>query len=349
MKMTFRWFGEDDKVTLDEIRQIPVIDGIVTALSTPPGEAWEEKDIMRLKKTINDKNLEFEVVESVPVHEDIKLGAPSRDRYIDNYTKTIKRLGKAGVKVICYNFMPVFDWMRSDLHSKNEDDSISLAYDNDIVNKLNPLNLSDDLNLPAWDKTIGKERMKELLNIYKDFTEDRFFDNLKYFLDRIIPAAEESGVKMAIHPDDPPWSIYGLPRIIGNKDNLRRFLSLYESEHNGVTFCVGSFGSTDKNNLYDMIEIAKGRIHFVHMRNVLITGEKSFRETAHPSKCGSLDMYKILKTLYDNGFDCYIRPDHGRQIWSESGNRVGYGLYDRALGAMYLYGLMEAIIKGGKE
>ncbi|MFW5779961.1 MAG: mannonate dehydratase [Bacillota bacterium] len=349
MKMTFRWFGKDDPVTLEKIRQIPVINGIVTALDTPPGEVWENEQIKKLKKDINDKGLDFEVVESVPVHEDIKLGLSSRDKYIENYITTIKRLAKEGVKVICYNFMPVFDWMRSNLNKTNQDNSTSLAYDNDTVNKLNPLNLSEDLNLPAWDKSIGKERMKELLKIYSEFTEERFFDNLKYFLQKVIPAAEQANIKMAIHPDDPPWSIYNLPRIIGNFNNLKKFLSLYDSPSNGITFCTGSFGCSQKNDLYDMIKLAKGKIHFVHMRNVLITSEKSFQETAHPSKCGSMDMYKVLKTLYDNGFDGYIRPDHGRQIWGEQGNRAGYGLYDRALGAMYLYGLMEAIIKGGKN
>ncbi len=347
MKFTFRWYGEKDSITLEKIRQIPVIKGIVCSVyDTPPGEVWKRKDIAKIKQAAESNGLEFEVVESVPVHEDIKLGrVDTRDGYIDNYIETIKRLAEAGIKVICYNFMPVFDWMRSDLNKKNADGSLSLAYDNEVVNSLNPLTLSDDLNLPAWDKSIGRERMKELLETYQTFTEEQYFSNVKYFLDRIIPTAEACGIMMAIHPDDPPWSIYGLPRIIGKKENLQRFLNLNNSVNNGLTLCTGSLGVDADNNISELAQLAKGRIHFVHMRNVLITGEKSFQETAHPSECGSLDMYNILKTLVDNGFDGYIRPDHGRQIWGESGNAAGYGLYDRALGAMYLAGLYEAIKK----
>jgi len=346
MIMTFRWYGGSDPVTLKKIRQIPAVKGIVTSLyHIKPGEVWPDEEIIRVKKEIEDSGLSFEVVESVPVIEDIKLGAPTRDRYIDNYKETIKRLGKAGVKVICYNFMPVFDWLRSDLHSLNLDGSTSLSYDEKTVQSFNPLTVGDDLKLPAWDKSFTKERLIELLNIYKDFSEDQYFENLKYFLDRIIPTAEEAGVNMAIHPDDPPWSIFGLPRIIGNERNLKRFLELNKSVNNGVTFCTGSFGSSGENDLVKMIQMCKGRIHFAHLRNVKVTGNKCFRETAHPSEYGSIDMYKIVKTLHDIGFKGYIRPDHGRAIWDEEGT-TGYGLYDRALGAMYLAGLFEAVEKG---
>lgn len=350
MKFTFRWYGEKDPVTLDKIRQIPVLDGIVSAIDDIlPGEVWPYNKINKIKEQAQENGLKFEVVESVAVHEDIKLGVETRDVYINNYIETMRRLAGIGVKVICYNFMPVFDWMRSNLNKLNADGSTSLAYDDIIVKNLNPLTLSDDLNLPAWDKSIGKERMKELLNIYKKFSQEKYFDNLKYFLDRIIPVAEEVNIKMAIHPDDPPWSIYGLPRIIGSKENVKKFLSLNTSSHNGITLCTGSLGCFSENNIEELIELAKGRMHFVHMRNVLITGDRDFQETAHPSDCGSLDMYKIMKKLYDNGFDSYIRPDHGRQIWGEKDNRAGYGLYDRALGVMYLAGLAESIEKGGKN
>ncbi|HHT83774.1 MAG: mannonate dehydratase [Christensenellales bacterium] len=350
MKLTFRWYGDKDAVSLDKIRQIPVISGIVSAIDDIlPGEVWPQEQIEAIKNKANAHGLEFEVVESVAVHEDIKLGEKSRDKYIENYIETMKRLSRAGIKVICYNFMPVFDWMRSNLRFKNEDGSESLAYEHDKVIKFNPLTLSEDLNLPAWDKSIGKERMKKLLDIYNEFTDERYFANLKYFLDAVIPAAEKYDIKMAIHPDDPPWSIYGLPRIIGQERNFQKFLDLNKSAYNGVTFCAGSLGCYKNNDLEKMIEMAKGRIHFAHLRNVKIEGEKDFRETAHPSVCGSLDMYRLVKKLYDTGFDGYIRPDHGRQIWGESGNRAGYGLYDRALGAMYIAGLIEAIEKEAKN
>ena len=345
MKMTFRWYGHNDPVTLEKIRQIPSVTGIVSSLyHIKPGEVWPMQEIDSMKAEINAAGLQFEVVESVPVHEDIKLGVKSRDIYIENYKETIRRLGKVGVKVICYNFMPVFDWMRSDLGKQHKDGSSSLSYDNDTVTRLNPLTLSDDLKLPAWDKTFTKEKLVELLTIYKDYTEEQFFGNLKYFLDRIIPVAEEAGINMAIHPDDPPWSIYGLPRIIGNEKNIKKFLNLNKSTNNGITFCTGSLGCNPENNLVRMIDMCKGRIHFAHLRNVLITGYKCFEETAHMSDSGSLDMYEITKALIDGGFDGYIRPDHGRAIWGEKGVN-GYGLYDRALGAMYLTGLYEAISK----
>jgi mannonate dehydratase len=347
--MTFRWYGAKDSVTLDKIRQIPAVKGIVASLyHVPPGEVWESGEILALKKTINDAGLSFEVIESVPVHEDIKLGAPTRDKYIENYIETVRRLGKAGIKVICYNFMPVFDWMRSDLNKQNSDGSSVLAYDNKTVNDLNPLTLADDLKLPAWDKSFTKERLVNLLTTYQEYTEERFFDNVRYFLERVIPAAEEVGINMAIHPDDPPWSIYGLPRVIGNETNMKTFLDIVKSKNNGVTFCTGSFGSSPKNNLTEMIKVCSGRIHFAHLRNVLITGDKCFEEAGHLSEMGSIDMYAVAKALRDNGFDGYVRPDHGRAIWGEKGMN-GYGLYDRALGAMYLAGLFEAIDKGDKK
>lgn len=349
MNLTFRWYGPDDFITLDMIKQIPTMQGIVTSLyHIKPGEVWPQEEIDNLKELINKAGLEFEVIESVPVHEDIKLGVDTRDEYIANYQETVRRLAKVGVKVICYNFMPVFDWMRSDLDKKHDDGSSSLAYDDETVQRLNPLTLADDLKLPAWDKTFTKERLVNLLTTYQSYTEEKFFDNLKYFLDRVIPVAEEVGISMAIHPDDPPWSIYGLPRIIGNKKNLKRFLDLYPSVNNGVTFCTGSFGCSKDNNLVEMIELCKGRIHFAHLRNVLITGPKNFEESGHPSVCGSVDMYEVAKALYNSGFDGYVRPDHGRAIWGEKGKN-GYGLYDRALGAMYIRGLFEAIEKGDKK
>ena len=189
--------------------------------------------------------------------------------------------------------------------------------------------------------------MVGLLNAYKDIDEDKLFENVKYFLDRVIPVAEECDVLMAIHPDDPPWGIFGLPRIITDKVNLKRFLDLYPSKHNGVTFCTGSWGASVDNDLIEMIDIAKGRIHFAHLRNIKHTGYRKFEESGHLTSKGSLDMYKIVKALLDSGFDGYVRPDHGRMIWGETG-KPGYGLYDRALGAMYLYGLFEAVEQESK-
>ncbi len=339
--MTFRWYGKNDPVSIDKIRQIPVVDGVVSAVyNVPVGEVWDEESILEIKNTANQNGLSFEVVESVPVHEDIKLGAPDRDRLIANYAENVRRLSKHGVKCICYNFMPVFDWLRSDLSRTLSDGSEALAYDDSVVLALNPLKTS--LSLPGWDESYTHEQLVDLLNAYANIDEDKLFDNLKYFLDRVIPVAEECDVKMAIHPDDPPWGIFGLPRIITDAEHLKRFLDLNKSVYNGVTFCTGSFGADSGNDLYEMMDIAKGRIHFAHLRNIKFTGDRCFEESGHVSKNGSLDMLGIVRKLVADGFDGYVRPDHGRMIWGEHG-KPGYGLYDRALGAMYLYGLFEAV------
>lgn len=347
MKMTFRWYGVDDKIPLEYIRQIPGMTGVVSAIyDVPVGEVWPMDKILALKHTVEAQGLELEVIESVPVHEDIKMGLPSRDKYIANYQETLRNLAKAGVKVVCYNFMPVFDWTRSQLDYRLPDGSTALIYNQDTVLKMNPL--TGDLNLPGWDTSYTKDGMKSLLETYQSINEEKLWDNLQYFLERVIKTAEEVKIKMAIHPDDPPWSIFGLPRIITNKANLERFVNLVDSPYNGLTLCTGSLGVSPDNDIPAMIRYfgSKGKIHFGHVRNVKITGPKSFEESAHRSANGSLDMFEIMKAFHDIGFEGYIRPDHGRMIWGETG-RPGYGLYDRALGAEYLLGIWEALKKGG--
>ncbi len=339
--MTFRWYGEDDPVTLDKIRQIPGVTGIVSAIyDIPVGEVWPLERIIKLKETIEAKGLTLSVIESVPIHEDIKTGDGDRDRYIDNYCETLKNLSAAGIDCVCYNFMPVFDWTRSDLSYELPDGSYALAYKDETVQKMNPL--TGDLSLPGWDASYTKEDMKALLEKYKNISEEDLWNNLKYFLDRVIKVAEEVHVKMAIHPDDPPWNIFGLPRIITNKKNIERFLKLYDSPYNGLTLCSGSLGVDPNNDIADMVKSFADRIHFAHIRNVKITGNKCFEEAGHKTECGSLDIFGIIKAYHDSGFDGYIRPDHGRMIWGETG-RPGYGLYDRALGAVYIGGIWEAL------
>lgn len=347
MKLSFRWYGDDDKVTLSNIRQIPGMYSIVTAVyDVPVGEVWSRESIEHLRKETIDAGLAFDVIESVPVHEDIKLGKPDRDKYIANYCENIRRLAEAGVKCICYNFMPVFDWTRTQLDHELEDGSTSLVYYQEQVDAVNPLSGNSDLTLPGWDASYTPEELKNVVAEYNAMKEDMLWSNLEYFLQAIIPVAAECNINMAIHEDDPCWSIFGLPRIITCEENLDRFLKLVDDPHNGITLCTGSLGCSCKNDVVHMAEkYAKmGRIHFVHMRNVAVL-ENGFEERAHLSSCGSLDMYAIMKALHDNGFQGYIRPDHGRMIWGETG-RAGYGLYDRALGATYLNGLWEAIEKG---
>jgi mannonate dehydratase len=348
MKLSFRWYGTDDKVTLKYIRQIPSMYSIVTAIyDVPVGEVWDMDRILKLKAEVENSGLKFDVIESVPVHEDIKLGLPTRERYIENYKQNIRNLSKAGVKVICYNFMPVFDWTRTQLDKELEDGSTALVYYVDQIKKMDPL--SGELSLPGWDSSYTKETLKEVFDKYSKVDKEALWSNLEYFLKEVIPVAEECDVKMAIHPDDPPYDIFGLPRIITNEESLDRFLKLVDNKYNGLTLCTGSLGSGSFNNVVKMVDkyASQGRIHFMHVRNVKLLEDGSFEESAHYSPCGSLDIVEIMKALHKNNYEGYLRPDHGRMIWGETG-RPGYGLYDRALGAMYITGIWEALEKTSK-
>ena len=344
MKMTFRWYGDTDPVSLKYIRQIPGMSGIVSAIyDVPVGEVWPIEKLKALRDTINAAGLEFEVVESVPVHEDIKLGKPTRDRLIANYQQNIRNCAAVGVKVICYNFMPVFDWTRTDTAMELPDGSTTLSFDAKAVAKID---LTQGISLPGWDASYKPAELKALLAEYKDVSEEALWGNLEYFLKAIIPVAIEANVKMAMHPDDPPRPIFGLPRIVKNRDDLARLLAIVDSPANGLTLCSGSLGADLCNNIEALVREfgGRGRIHFGHVRNVKVEPDGTFYESGHRSCEGSLDLAKIMKAYHDVGFDGYIRPDHGRMIWGETG-KPGYGLYDRALGAVYINGLWEAIDK----
>ena len=343
MKMTFRHYGPGDPVTLQQISQIPSVKSIVSAVyDVPAGGVWSRESIARIRDDAAVHGLAFEVVESVPVPEDIKLGNEKAPALIENYCENVRRLGEAGVKCICYNFMPVFDWLRSELKRPAADGSNSLAYDEQTVLSMDPA--AGGLSLPGWDESYTKEGLRALLKQYESITEEKLWRNLQTFLEAVIPVAHGAGIRMAIHPDDPPWGIFGLPRIITCEENLARFLKLVDMPENGLTFCTGSLGADPNNDLIRMIHRFGDRIAFAHIRNIKFTGEKQFHEVAHPTDCGSLDIYGIVRALHEEKFDGYIRPDHGRMIWGEEG-RPGYGLYDRALGAMYLSGLWEAMDK----
>ena len=355
MQMTLRWYGSKyDTVTLKQIRQIPGVTGVISTLyGTTPGEAWEMEDILALKKEIEDAGLKLAGIESVNIHDAIKIGTPDRDKYIDNYIITLERLAQAGIHMVCYNFMPVFDWTRTELARMRPDGSTVLAYTQEAVDALDPdkmfESIAGDMNgtvMPGWEPE-RMARVKELFEMYKDVDDEKLFANLKYFLERIMPTCDKYDINMAIHPDDPAWSVFGLPRIIINKTNILRMMKMVDNPHNGVTFCSGSYGTNLENDLPDMIRSLKGRIHFAHVRNLKFNTPTDFEEAAHLSSDGTFDMYEIMRALYDIGFTGPIRPDHGRMIWDEVA-MPGYGLYDRALGATYLNGLWEAIEKQHK-
>ena len=354
MKMTMRWFGPGfDSVTLEKIRQIPDVCGVITTLyGVPPGEEWKKEDLFALKKQAQDAGLVISGIESVNVHDSIKTGSGERDMYIEKYINTLKVIAGADIHLVCYNFMAVFDWTRSDLAKPRPDGATVLAYDQRIIDQFNPGNIFDVINtkaqgrlLPGWEPE-RLAKIKELLELYGEIDEEALFANLVYFLKAIMPVCEKYGIKMAIHPDDPAWSVFGLPRIMSGKENLLRLVSMVDNPYNGVTLCTGSLGSNPANDIPDIIRSLKGRIHFAHVRNIKHNGPGDFEEAAHLSSDGSLDMYVIMKALYDIGFDGPIRPDHGRNIWGEV-SMPGYGLYDRALGVSYLSGLLEAIRKSG--
>ncbi len=355
MKMVFRWFGEgNDSVSLKHIKQIPGVEGIVWALhDLPVGEVWPTDRIQEVKKQAEDHGFHIDVVESVNVHEDIKLGLPSRDKFIDHYIQTIKNLAAAGVKVICYNFMPVFDWTRTELFRQHEDGSTALYFENEKIRNLDPLELVETISdnaaytMPGWEPE-RLQYLTKLFDQYRGMTETDLWNNLRYFLEKVIPAAEQHDIKLAIHPDDPPWSVFGLPRIITSKENIRRLLDLVDSPANGITLCSGSLGANPDNNVADMVREFAGRIHFAHIRNVKTMDNGSFIETSHRTSDGSVDIYDIVKAYKETGYSGYVRPDHGRHIWDEA-CRPGYGLYDRALGIMYLWGIWDSLLRTREE
>ncbi|MBO0995371.1 mannonate dehydratase [Bacillus sp. SD088] len=355
MKMVFRWFGEgNDSVSLRHIKQIPGVEGLVWALhDIPAGEEWPLERILEVKQQADGYGFHMEVVESVNIHDDIKLGLPSRDTYIENYKKTIKNLAKVGVKVICYNFMPVFDWARTDLAKPLEDGSTALFYEKAKVDGMDPIELVEKIantpgfTMPGWEPERLKS-LKELFIAYSNVSTEQLWNNLKYFLEEIIPVAELHDIKMALHPDDPPWEIFGLPRLMISQDNIRRFLQLVDNPYNGITLCSGSLGANPQNDIPAIIRAFADRIPFAHIRNVRIYENGDFIETSHRSKDGSLNLYEIVKAYHDCGFTGYVRPDHGRHIWDEE-CRPGYGLYDRALGIMYLWGIWDSLENSKKK
>ena len=345
MKLAFRWYGEDDTIPLRHISQIPGMRHIVSAVyDTPVGEVWSRESIARVAESCKNANMKLSVIESIPVHEDIKLGRGDISRLLENYCENIRRVAEVGVDCVTYNFMPVFDWTRTQLDFEHPDGSQSLVMYKDQLETLDPFN--EDISLPGWDSSYTKDQMRELILAYKALGEEGLWKNLERFLLSVLPVAEMCGVKMAIHPDDPPYSVFGLPRIITGEENLDRLLGISDSPSNCLCICTGSLGCARTNDLPRMIKkyATAEKIAFMHIRNVKNLPDGSFEEVAHLSSCGSLDMAEIVSILARAGYNGYVRPDHGRMIWGEQG-KAGYGLYDRALGAAYINGLFEACEK----
>lgn len=291
------------------------------------------------------------MIKNVNTHEGIRLGLLTRSRHIENYRQTLHDLGRVGIKVACYNLMSVFDWARSDLTKVLPDDSNVLSYDQSVIDKtIDPQKMANEIQrdfsefeIPDWEPE-RVASLKRLLEQYKNVSHEGLFANLKYFLGQVISVREECDIRMAIHPDDLSWDIFGPPRIAIDAENLEKILDLVDSKHNGLTLCSDSFGLDSDNNVPAVIRRFGNRIHFAHMRNIKIHERGEFDESSHLSSSGSLNLFEIMKTYYGIGLEGYVRPDYGRMVW-DGKDRASYGLYDRTLGIIYLNDLWEATDK----
>lgn len=363
MQETFRWFGESDPVTLSYIRQTGA-SGVVTALHhIPNGEIWEIDEILKVKNKIESHGLEWSFIESIPIHENIKLRIGDYEQRIENYKQSLKNIAKCNIKNVCYNFMPVLDWTRTHLFWELEDGSTALRFDKvdmavfescilkregvedsytqdileqakDRFSKMTQAErqgLEDTVlkGLPGTVDDLTIPVFKEMIAQYANLSHADLKANLSYFLNAIIPLAEELGIVMAIHPDDPPMDIMGLPRIIKSEKDLEDLVSFVDSPANGITFCTGSLGANPANDLPKMIRKFGDRIHFLHLRNVRREEDGSFYEDHHLQ--GSTDMYEVVKAVLEvekkRGVQLPMRPDHGHQMMHDLEKNSAYSGY----------------------
>lgn len=388
MQETWRWFGPEDVITLEQVRQAGAT-GIVTALHhIPTGETWPLDDILERKKMIEAAGLTWAVVESLPVHNDIKRRSGNFEQYVENYKASIRHLGEAGIRVVCYNFMPVVDWTRTNLTYELPDRSHTLGfgmvdfavYDRFVLQRPGAeADYSDEINaqaktrlaelgepelrafeqniitgLPGGEGSHDREGIAAAIDEFNRLGVEKYREHLHTFLADMIPVAEDTSVVMAIHPDDPPFSLFGLPRVVSTADDARALLAAVPSPSNGLTLCTGSYGARCDNDLVEMIREFHDRIYFVHLRNVLREADGSFYESGHLE--GDNDMVGIVAALLDEENDrrrntapfarIPMRPDHGHTMTQEQGRpglRPGYSYLGRLRGLAELRGVIHAV------
>jgi mannonate dehydratase len=383
LEQTFRWFGPNDEVTLADIRQTGAT-GIVTALHhIPCGKEWTSQEIIKRKNIIEDAGLTWSVVESVNIHESIKIGESERDQYIQIYIKSLRNLAASGLKIVCYNFMPVLDWTRTHLDYRLKNNASALRYDaialaafdlyilereeafsintpnqqlaaKKYLESLSQVEIDLLTNtimagLPGTDEVFTVEEFRQHLKRYEKVDAKKLQENLSYFLNAIMPTAEEVGIKMCIHPDDPPFPILGLPRVVSTEEDLNAVVNFAPSPSNGITFCTGSLGANPANDLPAIVARLGEHIHFVHLRNVQREDDGSFYEAEHLS--GSTDMYAVMKNIIleqqkrekagREDIAIPMRPDHGHKILDDFNRNTypGYSIIGRLKGLAELRGL----------
>ena len=389
MEKTWRWFGKKDKITLPMLRQIGV-EGIVTALhDVPNGEIWTVEAINDLKSYIESYGLRWSVVESLPVCEAIKYAGAEREQLIENYKVNLANLGKCGIKTVCYNFMPVIDWIRTDLQHPWPDGTSSLYYDrirfayfdirileregaekdyteeelqkvaelDKVITEAEKDALIDTIivktqgfvngNIKEGDKN-PVSIFKRLLALYKDINRDALRENMRYFLSAIMPVCEEYGVNMCVHPDDPPFQVLGLPRIVTNENDIEWFLNAVDNPHNGLTFCAGSLSAGEHNDTRELAKKFAKRTHFVHLRSTAAMQGGNFIESSHLTGRGHL--IDLIRIFENENPGLPMRVDHGRMMLGDEdkGYNPGYSFHGRMLALAQVEGMM-AVVDDEKE
>ncbi len=387
MKETWRWFGPDDPIPLDHIKQAGAT-GIVSALHhLYRGEAWPLDEVLKRRDEILAAGLVWSVVESIPIHNSIKLRSGPYAHFLGAWKDTLAAVAKAGVPVICYNFMPVVDWTRTDLRWRLPSTGYALRFDAvdfaaydlfilqrkgaeadysedrtraararfDSMSEERRTNLEQTIiaGLPGAEASYNRETIRTLIADYEGVTADDLRNNLAAFLREVVPVAQEARVRLAIHPDDPPWSLFGLPRVVSTAEDIRAIFTACETLANGLTFCVGSFGARADNDLLAMAREFGARIHFVHLRQVTRESDGSFHEAEHLA--GSSDMVGVIRVVLEEeahrrhgarpDYEIPMRPDHGHLLANDIGKTVnpGYSLVGRLKGLAELRGVMRGL------